>query len=644
MKKNKLPPPKPVNKNTKHKPAVVKFGAAQWLTLGLILLAVLLAYGPSFKKDFINYDDDWYIYDNPWVTSFSAASGLGMFAEYYFGQYSPLPMYFLGILYSIAGNETFLYNLMAVLLHLINIALVCWLVFRLNASRFIALATAALFGVCTLQVESVAWASAAFKTGFCVAFFLLSLITYDSYLSSGKLKFYFLSLLFFLFSFLSKEQAVALSLSVLCIDYLKQRNLLSKKVILEKIPYFALAAAFGIITLLATKSNHDALTYSTFTFPERILHACYAVAEYFIKLVVPYKLSAYYPYTASKNFSFWYYLHPVIVAGIIYLFVRSLKKNKLVAFGFLFFAANILFTLVLQVVSVREVVMADRYVYVSSIGFFMLTSVSLKNLMEKNPPYRNTIFGTLIAYLLVMTGITFQRTKVWKNTQSLLENNLENFTAPLPLVNLGVEYKRQGFLDKAMNLYNKSILLYPDYGLAYVNRGNIYSDSGRDSLALADYNKAIELKTETPNVYANRAGVYGRNGKLDRALADLERALKIDSNFANAYLNRAIAYFELKDFKNAIADYTRFLRRRPDDAGVYCDRGVAYQNLGDDDNAIRDINKAIQLSPNNGIYYLNRSYSYLRMGKKDLALSDAMTARNLGTRVGDDYFNQLRSN
>jgi tetratricopeptide (TPR) repeat protein len=644
MKKNKIHTPKPANKNTKQKQAVVTFGATQWLLLGLILFTVLLAYGPSFKKDFINYDDDWYIYDNPFVTAFSGGGGLGLFTEYYFGQYSPLPMYFLGILYSIAGNETFLYNLMAVLLHLINIGLVCWLMFRLNTSTFIALATAALFGVCTMQVESVAWASAAFKTGFCVAFFLLSLIAYTSYLSSGKLKFYFASLILFTLSFLSKEQAVALSLSVLCIDYLKQRKLLSKKVILEKIPYFALAILFGIITLMATKSNRDALTYSTFTFPERILHACYAVAEYFIKLVVPYKLSAYYPYTASKNFTFWYYMHPVIVAGIIYLFIRSLKKNRAVAFGFMFFTANILFTLVLQVVSVREVVMADRYVYVSSIGFFMIASVLMKSWIEKNPPYRNIIFGTLIVYLLVMSGITYQRTKVWKNTQSLLENNLENFTAPLPLVNLGVEYKRQGFLDKAMTLYNKSIQLYPDYGLAYVNRGNIYSDNGRDSLALADYNKAIELKTQTPNVYANRAGVYGRNGKLDLALADLEVALSLDSNFANAYLNRAIAYFEMKDFKNAIADYTRFLRRRPDDAGVYCDRGVAYQNLGDDENALRDINKAIQLSPNNGIYYLNRSYSYFRMGRKDLALSDAMTARNLGTGVGDDYLNQLRTN
>ncbi|HLG35810.1 MAG TPA: tetratricopeptide repeat protein, partial [Bacteroidia bacterium] len=643
MNKNKKHIPKPANKPANQKTVSVSFGKTQWLLLALILLTVFLVYIPSLEKNFINYDDDWYIYDNLFVTAFSFGNAGAVFFEFYFGQYSPLPMFFLGILHSISGSEPFIYNFMAVVLHLINIALVCWFMFRLNASTFIALATAALFGLATMQVESVAWASAAFKTGFCCAFFLLSLIAYISYLSSGKLKFYFVSLLFFVLSFLSKEQAVALSLSVVCIDYLRSRNLLSKKVILEKIPYFALAVLFGIITLMATKSNRDALTYSDFSVMERILYACYAVGEYFMKLIAPYQLSAYYPYPNEKNFSIWFYIHPLIVAGIIFLFIRALKKNRQAAFGYLFFAANILFTLVLQVVSVREVVMADRYVYVSSIGLFMIVAATLQHAMKINYAYKNVIYGTFVFYLLVISGITFQRTKVWKTTQALLEDNLKNFTAPLPLVNLGVEYKRQGFLDKAMANYNKSIQLYPDYGLAYVNRGNIYSDSRMDTLALADYNKAIQLKTQTPNVYANRGGVYARNGKYDLALADFAIAIKIDSNFANAYMNRAITYFVLNDFKSAITDYTNYLRRKPDDAGIYCDRGVAFQNLGDDENALRDLNKAIQLSPGSGIYYLNRSYSYLRIGKKDLALSDAMAAKNLGVQVDAGYLQQLQS-
>lgn len=643
MNKNKKHVPKPANKPANQKTVSVTFGKTQWVLLALILLTVLVAYTPSLDKNFINYDDDWYIYDNLFVLNFSLANVGRMFSEYYFGQYSPIPMTFLGVLYSISGSDTYIYNLSAVLLHLINVALVCWLMFRLNASTFIALATAALFGLCTLQAESVAWASAAFKTGFCCAFFLLSLIAYTTYLSSGKLKFYFVSLVLFVLSLLSKEQAVALSLSVVCIDYLRSRKLLSKKVILEKIPYFIIAVIFGIITLLATKSNRDVLTYSDFSFIERILYACYAVAEYFIKLIAPYQLSAYYPYPDPKSFSVWFYIHPLIFAGIIFLFIRALKKNRQAAFGYLFFAANILFTLVLQVVSVREVVMADRYAYVSSIGLFMIVAAGLQHAMKLNYAYKNVIFGTFIFYLLVISGITFQRTKVWKTTQALLEDNLKNFTAPLPLVNLGVEYKRLGFLDKAMANYNKSIQLYPDYGMAYVNRGNIYSDSGRDSLALADYNKAIQLKTRMPNVYANRGGVYARNGKYDLAFADFAEAIKVDSNFANAYMNRAITYFVMKDYKSAIVDYSNYLRLKPNDAGIYCDRGVAYQNLGDDENALRDLNKAIQLAPDNGIYYLNRSYSYLRIGKKDLALADALAAKNLGVQVDAGYLQQLQT-
>jgi len=637
-------PNKPLPKPAKQKQLDNSFTRKNWVQLALILIGVFIVYSPSLSKEFINYDDDWYIYENPFVNPFSFSNIGKIFSEFYFGQYSPLPMVFLGFINLVAGNKPFLYNFISILLHLVNVTLVCWLVYRFIKKPIPALIVAALFGICTLNVESIAWASAAFKTGFYSAFFLGSLITYTFYLSSNNIKFLFASLGLFILSFLSKEQSVALVFALLCIDFLNQRNLLSKKVILEKLPFLILSIVFGIITIMATKSNRDALTYSNFTFPERILYACYALGEYVMKLFAPYQLSAYYPYPSSKNFSYWFYLHPAIIAAIVFLFIRTMKTNKPIAFGILFFIANILFSLVLQVVSVREVVMADRYIYIASIGFFFIFSMLLQNFIEKNSRFKGVAYSTFFLYVLIISVISFQRTKVWKNTQVLLEDNLKNFTAPLPLVNLGIEYKRHGQIEKAMANYNRSIQLYPEYGLAYLNRGNIFFDAGQTLRAMSDYNEAEKLGVKTEHLFANRGALFAMKKDYPNAFKDFEKSLQINPRHANAFMNRGITHFEMKDFKSAIADYDNYLKLKPDDDGIYCDRGIAYQNLNQNEEAIKDLSMAIKLHPNSGLYFLNRSYSYNILGKKALALSDAMTAQSLGEKVSSEYLEQLKRN
>src|SRR5687768_4878872 len=123
MKKNKSSSSKPL----KQKKNEVVFNQRHWFTIALILVAVFIIYFPSLKKEFINYDDDWYIYNNPFLHPFQFNKIGAIFFSFYSGQYSPLPMIFLGGISAVTGDETFLYNLSAVILHLINVSLVCWL-------------------------------------------------------------------------------------------------------------------------------------------------------------------------------------------------------------------------------------------------------------------------------------------------------------------------------------------------------------------------------------------------------------------------------------------------------------------------------------------------------------------------------------
>jgi tetratricopeptide (TPR) repeat protein len=618
------------------------FSSKNWFQLAIILLGVFIIYSPILDKEFINHDDNWYIYENPFLNPFKFSYIGKIFSGFYSGQYSPLPMVVLGFIRMSAGNETLLYNLTAVLLHLINVSLTCWLVFRLGKNPFSALMVAALFGVCTLNMESIAWASAVFKIGFYAAFFLASLIAYTFYLSSNQIRYLLVSLILFVLSFLCKEQAVALVLCLLCIDFFNGRNLISKKVIAEKLPFLVLSIVFGVVTLMASRSNRDVLSVSHFTLAERILYACYALGEYIVKIFVPYKLAAFYPYPKAKDFSIWFYLHPVMIAGLLFIFIRAFRKNKIVTFGILFFIANILFTLALQIISVREVVMADRYVYVPCIGLFLIFASSLQTNSEKYPQYKKIFFSFSGIYLAVISVLTFQQAKVWKNTLSVMENSSKNYEAPMPLVNIGVEYMQRDSTDKAFDYFNRAIELDADYGLAYLNRGTIYINRHQDSLALADYDRAVGLGLNAAHLYANRGGIYIMHGKYDLALADFEKALKLKPNFYQAYYNRAIAHVRMNDFNSAVDDYSNYIQQNPNNAKVYFDRGTAYQNLQQTENAINDFSMAISMDNKKGSYYLKRSNAYAAAGRKEAALSDALAAQQLGEQVSNDYLESLR--
>ena len=96
--------------------------------------------------------------------------------------------------------------------------------------------------------------------------------------------------------------------------------------------------------------------------------------------------------------------------------------------------------------------------------------------------------------------------------------------------NLGVEHRRQGKLDLAIEEYTQAIKLKPDYAEAYLGRGNAYYDKGDYDHAIADYGQAIKLRPDYARAYDNRGLAYYSKGDYDRAIVDLCRYLELLPN------------------------------------------------------------------------------------------------------------------
>jgi protein O-mannosyl-transferase len=636
------------------KAALVKTGPArnQLLWLGLVLLATCVAYLPVLRGDFTNYDDGLYILANPMIRNLDWAHFKDLFSTIYRNQYDPIATLIMAMEFKVFGASPTALKAVSLVLHLANTLLVFQLIRHLFNRFDYAIITAALFALNTQQVESVAWLAASTKIGAYSLFFLSSLLAYIRYLKEKKLSWLGLSVFFFLLSCFCKEQAIALPAALLAIDYVYGRRLLDRVVLLEKAPFLIVSLIFAFVTLsLAGKmQNPEMVNY--YSAGERFIFACFSVVSYVCKLVLPVNLSAFYTYPLKTSIPVYYYPTPifgVLVLGALWFFWK--KKQRIIVFGIVFFSANIFLPLMSQVLSVRDVMMADRYVYLPAIGFFLLVAYVVVELLKIKPRLRVAIWSGLLAYCLLLAVLTWQRTLIWKNSITLFTDVIDKAhvqsgekTSFLGLAynNRGVARKQAGDRQGALADFTEGIDLNPRDSRPWVNRANLHFDAGELDAALRDYNKSVELDPKNAEAYASRGAAYGAQNRFDLALRDLNRAIELDPMLVDAFGNRALLYANTKRFAEELADIDRYLRLKPDDAEMINMRALALIELNRLPEAESEFDRAIHISPRAGVFYLNRSHLYQSTGRKTQALDDAQRAQSLGVKVDPQYLNSLR--
>ena len=124
-----------------------------------ILLLTLIAYYPALNNELTNWDDDFYVTNNPLIRVASFQDVVSMFSQFQNANYHPLTTLSLAVDYHFAGLDPRLYHLVNVSVHTLNTGLVFWLIYLLLNSYETAVIASALFGIHTLHVESVAWVS-----------------------------------------------------------------------------------------------------------------------------------------------------------------------------------------------------------------------------------------------------------------------------------------------------------------------------------------------------------------------------------------------------------------------------------------------------------------------------------------------------
>jgi len=579
-----------------------------WILPVLLVTAICLS--PMLTNSFTNWDDEYYVIQNMLLRG---PDWSGIFSKPVVSNYHPITVASLAFNYSMTQLDPSSYLITNFLLHLINTALVFYFIWIISGKKLLVAAFSAIvFGIHPMHVESVAWVSER-KDVLYTLFFLLSLIKYWRFLADGKNKNLIYSFLFFALSILSKPAAIILPFILVLLDYWYGRKF-THRIVLEKIPFLLVSIVFAVLTFnIQSKTAIASLDF--YPLWTRFFFATYSAMIYIVRFFVPYPLSAFHPFPETASMPLPMILSPVFMLALLAL-VWFKRKNKLLVFAFFFFMINVI--LVLQFVSIGGTLLSERYTYVPYIGMAFIIGMLLDR--YSTPTNRTLLWGIPAAGLLVFCVITFQRTKVWKNSDTLWTDTIKHFpSAPVPRTNRanylissssGVKDKeRQNeMLQTALEDCNQALKTNANHAKGYENRQNIYLRLNKDTLALADANSLIRLEPRNRLGYYTRGAVYQRFNKPDSALLSFNKCLELSPNTDFALNNRGSILFN------------------------------SYQKYNE---ALADFNKAIQLNPN-GDYYLNRSYCYYRLGQIDKAKADANVAIQKNITVPENYRQLLK--
>ncbi|MYB63844.1 tetratricopeptide repeat protein [Candidatus Poribacteria bacterium] len=134
-----------------------------------------------------------------------------------------------------------------------------------------------------------------------------------------------------------------------------------------------------------------------------------------------------------------------------------------------------------------------------------------------------------------------------------------------------------------------------------------YHELGEEELENEEYQEAInyfnisvKLNPEYIYAYSSRAKAKFVLGMYQEAIADYDQAIQLNPEIVYIRWDRALAKYDHQDYKGAIDDFDKVIELYPKFAGAYYKRGKAKDAMGEKEDAKANFEMAKTLDPNIG--------------------------------------------
>jgi len=380
---------------------------------------------------------------------------------------------------------------------------------------------------------------------------------------------YFLALFFFALSLMSKPMLVTLPFVLLLLDFWPLRRIQNAHweikpwggLVLEKIPFFLLAAGSSLITFVAQQQGGAMRLMAGLSWGARVENAAVSYVRYLGKMFWPEHLAVIYPVVDLWPLG-------VVVAAFALLLVLSgttlvgRRTHPYLVTGWFWFLGTLV--PVIGLVAVGEQAMADRYTYFPMIGVLILATWGTVEMTRRWRLQRPGLAALSTAIILICILVTRQNISHWKTSESLFRHAMavtrDNYSAHC---NLGNTLMAQGRLEEALATFEKAAKLQPDYPENHCNVGVALANLNRLDEAIIAFQIAARVAPDYGPAYHNLGMAFERKGLLTEATQAYQEAIRLMPGSAAAHNSLGVVMAKQDRLNDALIEFTEAIRLDP---------------------------------------------------------------------------------
>ena len=638
----------------------------------MVAMATALAFLPALANDFVDFDDQTNLVENPSFRGLGPAA-LGWMFTNLDGHYLPLTWLSFAVDYQLWGMNPLGYHLTNLVLHVANAGLFYGVSVALLRLAFAvargaerpALFTAAglsaaLFALHPLRVESVAWATERRD----VLSGLFFLATIWAYLrthetmpgQSAAPRFAWRALGFYLLSLLAKPVGMSLPLVLVVLDIYPLRRLRGRPrawlgrefrvAWIEKLPFVVLGVATAVVEAIAESRIDTFYSLAEYGVSGRVGQAFFALAFYLWRTLVPLDLSPLYQLPVG-----WQFLRADVLlaaAGVTALTMALVVLRRRWPWALAAWAAYAaLLAPVLGIAQAGPHVVADRYSYLATLGWAAVAGGLVLGLAEAEhagrvrPGRYCLAVGGVTAIAVVLAMLTWRQAGIWHDSITLWETAVAaDADCYICKNNLGNALVRAGRADDAAPYFEAALRIQPDDADAYANLGTVAMQQERNDEARRQFEAALRIDPDHPTANTNLARLLINDGKSEEAIPHLETALRKEPMLGVAHTNLGLARMYRGDLDGAERSLRIAVRILPDDAIVHNNLGILLLRRDQREAAIAELQRARELDPSFPEAWFNLGLALSAAPRTDettTAFREAMTALREAIRLRPSY-------
>jgi tetratricopeptide (TPR) repeat protein len=546
----------------------------------VIVLATVVAFEPMRHNEFIDYDDDLYVTENPHVIAgLTVESVVWAFTTRHATNWHPLTWLSHMLDCQMFGVEPFWHHLTSLMFHIASTLLLFYLLRKMTGAVWRSAFVAAAFALHPLHVESVAWVAER-KDVLSGLFWMLTILAYMRYVEQPRIGRYLLVILFFSLGLMAKPMLVTLPFVLLLLDYWPLRRLrwarqssrgsLSESesvtpvrlgcspymLLREKVPLLALVVVSCIITFIVQQKWGAILPLA---FPLRLLNCLVSYLRYIEKIVWPSGLALLYMHPTYKVLLWPTIAAVILLPAVTFRVIRLAKTHRYLPVGWLWYLGTLV--PVIGLVQVGNQAMADRYMYLPSVGIFIIVAWGAVDLLAEWQ-YRKIALavsaGLLLAAMLVCTRMQVHH---WRNSLTVFRRAVAVTTNNYIMrTKYGRAIFNEGRVDKAIAQFNEALRVEPRHLEARIGLGDAFMMQGRLDEAIVCFNEVLRTDQDRPRVYHNLGTAYARQDKLDLAIQNYSEALRLKPDYLSAHVNLALTLMLQGNIDEALVHCREALR------------------------------------------------------------------------------------